>query len=219
MDLTDFEEKSVERYVRNGIIITEAFVEKNGRSIVDDSKKEFHVLENWPIIEEVRAFAYKSDPRIALLVRNFFDYIEYLEERGEYAYEQYFKASPAEVAKPQKFGHVNYESDISGLQIPFSPEDRHILLYSEAVDGSKLFTVNLGIQYAGIIEMTADEEEIGKVLMSHSNDVLPKLLETHRGRIEGYELLRNHGMFKKANETLDNIFEFSHQYSWHDHCI
>lgn len=192
--LKDFKEISSKRYVRDGQII------------ITQDKNEFFTGYDWPTIEEIQAMSYQKDLRIALLTRDFFDYIDKFGNNLE----ALLKASPEEEAKPKDWNHVTYGSDVSELDIPFNLDYRQFLIYSGTIDGKKIFTINLGYLYTGNVNMTASSEKTGKVSMKHEEKELPKLVNKHILRLNGYrlngaEFLTESTLCEKARETFDNI--------------
>lgn len=195
-----FNEKLVKRYVRDDLMIAQ-------------QGNQLFTVYDWPKIEEVRAFAHKTDPRIALLTRNVFDYIRALEKQGENHIQELFTGSPEELAKPKKLIHVTYGSDVSGLEVPFDPKTIEFLFYSQAKNGLHLFTVNLGFSYLnGEIHMTEypeNSEKIGQVAMKHEPKSLAALLKSHIARVGKQKLVTDDDLCEKAREAFDNIMRYS----------
>lgn len=201
--LADFEEKSTKRYVRDGIII-----------ITQDNR--FFTVHDWPTIEEIKAFNHKPDQRIALLTRDFFDYLSYLERQGINHLEECWEAPDEDRANPKKLAHVTYGSDVNNLEVPFDERLRGLILYSKIKDGRNFFTANLGFNYVGLVNMTASEEKIGKVTMAHAPSGLEELLEVHKTSLEraqsaGAEFLKDQHLCEIARGSFDNLMWYSEQ--------
>ena len=210
MNLDDFEELSKQRHVREGyIILGENVLEKLEGKKPDTG---FFTRKDWPTMEEVRAMICKYDPRIALLARDYFDYLAHLEEQGvNHCKECWDEASPEEREKPNKLSHATYFSDISELNVPFNPEHRQFLLFSQRADGTKLFTVDLRHEFTGDVKMTSYESKTGNVSMVHVGDGLLGLVEVHLARLNGEDFLQGPELCEKAVETFDAIINYCRQ--------
>lgn len=200
--MADFEEKSLKRYIRDGGII------------VSQADNRFFIVYDWPTIEEIKAFNYKHDKRIALLTRDFHDYLTELDRQGVNHLDECWNASDEERANPKKLVHVTYGSDVTNLKVPFDERLRSFILYSQAKDGRHFFTTNLGYEHAGLINMTAPIEKIGKVTMAHAPSGLEELLEVHKksldmARLGRMEFLKDPQLCELARNSFDNIMWYS----------
>ncbi|MEM4244786.1 MAG: hypothetical protein QW404_01995 [Candidatus Nanoarchaeia archaeon] len=197
--LTEFEEKSTNRYVRDGLIII-------------SEENEFFTVPFWPTIEEIKCFSYKNDKRISLLTRNFFDYLLELGKQGV-SFKECLDATDQERAKPKKLSHVTYTSDITNLEIPFNETLKGFILYSQTRNGEHIFTANLGFLNEGKILMTAPKEKVGLVNMTHHTGSLEQLLEIHKGTIKSMKIEQsfiNHEHLCELGRTcFDNIIRYS----------
>ena len=210
MNLEDFEELSKQRHVREGyIILAENAFEKAQGGKTDT---HFYTRKDWPTMEEVRAMICKYDARIALLARDYFDYISHLNKQGiNHCKECWGEASPEERERPKKLSHATYFSDISELCVPFNPEERQFLLFSQRADGTKLFTVSLRHEFTGDVKMTSYESKTGKVSMVHVGNGLLGLVEVHLARLNGEDFLQGPELCEKAVETFDAIIGYCRQ--------
>jgi len=203
--MSEFEERSRKRYVRDNMGI---FSSMNG-----DSDPELFTTYDWPFIEEIGTYAHKEDGRIVLLTRDVFDYISH-EERvngAESRFEKMLSATSEETAKPTEWAHVTYGSDVSGMEVPFNPEQRQCLLFSEVGYGAKVFTVNFGCRLAKDINVNAPRDKTGgAVLMRHVPGNVLGLLEFHRVQLEGRDdWVAGPELLDKAVEAFDNIMRHS----------
>ena len=199
-ELESFEERAVRRYVRD---LGNVFSNCSG-------ELHFYTGYDWPMIEEVRAWSYKPDQRVVLLTRDVFDYITRLQQQGVDTLKKFFEASNEETAKPQKFEHVTYGSDVSELVVPFNPKERHFLLYSKSRNGKKLFTAGISSGIPGyrefVVKMTAPSSKIGKVLMEVRYDLgLPELALEHQARLYSTEFLNDSKLCERAMRDFEKL--------------
>jgi len=185
MSENGFQEKAVRRCVRDDLMIARG-------------THELFTVYDWPMIEEVRAHS-SQDRRVALLTRDVFDYITHLNEKE----------------KPTRLETVNYGADVSGLTLPFKPEQRQFMLYSESKNGRRLFTVNFRMRCAGPVVMTASGAKIGDVKMEHAELMMPDLFRRHLERLPGGrhhivgENYFGEDLWERALASFDAIMQYS----------
>jgi hypothetical protein len=156
---------------------------RDGHIIITSDSNEFFVQYDWPVIEQVKAMVSDKDKRFVLLARDIFDYIDL-----------------------RKFSGISYGSDVSKLEIPFDPEERQFLVYSEQKNGQKIFTVNLGYELSGKVNIiSADGNDMPDVSMHHKNKELPELIEAHLARLNNSELLTDTKLYQRAIKEFDRI--------------
>jgi hypothetical protein len=201
MSENGFQEKAVRRCVRDDLMIARG-------------THELFTVYDWPMIEEVRAHS-SQDRRVALLTRDVFDYITHLNEQGAAHSNAYLEASREEREKPTRLETVNYGADVSGLTLPFKPEQRQFMLYSESKNGRRLFTVNFRMRCAGPVVMTASGAKIGDVKMEHAELMMPDLFRRHLERLPGGrhhivgENYFGEDLWERALASFDAIMQYS----------
>lgn len=190
-----FEEKSSQRYLRDDLVMCE------------NCNNLFREHEH-PVVEELKLYTCKKDPRIVLLTRDLFDYLACL----EHPVEKCNNLERRTVA--EAIDSLGNKADLSSFDFPFDFSERDFLFYSQYKDGTSVFTVNLRYEYNGGVLMTADETKVGRVLMTHETknwiDLFRSHLNTQLGN--GVKSLTELGEHENARLVFDNVIKYSESF-------